>query len=223
MLAVYTFVFRGVLNAKWPGSDKDTNTDFALNVFCGLIIFNFFSEVIGRAPRLIAEQPNMVKKVIFPLEILAWTSTLNALFYTIISVAVLIAGTVVFKGDLSASAFGIIPTIIVFIPMLVGLSWLLSSIGVYVPDTQQIIGLILTPMLFLSPVFYPASALPEKAQFIMAINPLTVIIEASRSAIIEQSWPHWDELLVYLLCSILTFIIGLFFFRKTKHGFSDVL
>ncbi|XOB92487.1 ABC transporter permease [Pseudomonadota bacterium 24LQ007] len=221
MLSIYTFVFRGVLNARWPGADTDA--DFALNVFCGLIVFNMFSEVVGRAPRIISEQPNMVKKVVFPLEVLAWTSTLNALFYSVISMAVLLVGVIFVKGGVQLSMLSILFVFLAYIPILVGLSWFLSAVGVYIPDAQHIVGLILTPMLFLSPVFYPASALPEKVQLIMSLNPLTTIIEASRCVLIKQEWPDWNELLIYFVVSVSLFGLGYLFFKKTKSGFADVL
>jgi lipopolysaccharide transport system permease protein len=222
MLMVYTFVFRSVLKAKWPGAEN-SDSEFALQIFSGLLIFSLFSEVVGRAPNLILEQPNLVKKVIFPLHILPWMTVLAALFNAFISIIVLIVGTWLMRGNINIQLFAIPLIILTFIPMLLGLSWFLSALGVYIRDIHNIIGLILTPMLFLSPIFYPASALPENAQFLMQINPLTFIIESLRGAVLSGHWPETIGILRYFFVSLIVAFIGGWFFHKTRKGFADVL
>jgi lipopolysaccharide transport system permease protein len=222
MLAVYTFVFRSVLKAKWPGAEN-SDSEFALQVFSGLLIFTLFSEVVGRAPNLIIEQPNLVKKVIFPLEILPWMTVIAALFYSIISLSVLFLGTWLMRGVVSVHFISVPFILAAFLPMLLGLSWFLSALGIYVRDIHTIIGLILTPLLFLSPIFYPASALPEKFQFLMSFNPLTFIIESIRGAILGNNWPDIPYLAGYFFVSLLVSCLGASFFHYTRKGFSDVI
>jgi len=222
MLTVYTFVFRSVLNAKWPGAEN-SDSEFALQVFSGLLIFTLFSEVVGRAPNLIIEQPNLVKKVIFPLEILPWMTVFAALFYAILSLTVLFLGTWLMRGTVTIHVLSVPVILAAFVPMLLGLSWLLSALGVYIRDVHNIIGLILTPMLFLSPIFYPASALPEKFQFLMSLNPLTFIIESIRGAILGSQWPDITALICYLIVSLVVAVIGAAFFYYTRKGFADVI
>lgn len=222
MLSVYTFVFRSVLNAKWPGA-SDSNVEFALQIFSGLLVYGLFSEIIGRAPNLIVEQPNLVKKVIFPLEILPWVSTLSALFFSSVSFLVLLAGLLIMRDGLTIHVLSVPLIAAVFVPMLLGLSWLLASLGVYLRDINHVVSLLLAPMLFLSPIFYPTSALPEFAQSIMQFNPLTVIIESFRGATLGAQWPNFQVLGNYFVVSIIMAISGAACFKKIRTGFADVL
>lgn len=222
MLAVYTFVFRTVLNARWPGAE-DSNSEFALQIFSGLLVFSLFSEIVGRAPHLIVEQPNLVKKVIFPLEILPWVGALSASFHAALSLLVLVAAVLFVRESITIHLMSVLLIYIAFLPMLLGLGWLLAALGVYMRDIGHIVGLILTPMLFLSPVFYPATALPEAVQQYMILNPLTLIIESLRAAVLGASWPVFLDLLIYFLVGLVIAWFGAFCFDKTRRGFADVL
>ena len=225
MLAVYTFVFRTILKARWPGG-AESNSEFALQLFCGLLIYTLFSEIIGRAPKLILEQPNLVKKIIFPLEILPWISIISSFFFATISFSVLLIGTVFLRdgaGGISIALLSIPIIFAVFLPLLLGFSWFLAALGVYMQDTSHIVGLILTPMLFLSPVFYPLESMSENVQFIMHFNPLTIIIGAIRDVVMQGIWPDFKMLVIYLLIGISLAISGAWCFDKTRKGFADVL
>lgn len=222
MLAVYTFVFRMVLKARWPGA-PDSNVEFALQIFSGLLIFGLFSEVIGRAAVLIVEQPNLVKKVIFPLELLPWVSTLSSLFFASVSFFVLVGGLLVMRDGVTVHLLSVPFILAVFLPMLLGLSWLLASLGVYLRDINHVVGLILTPMLFLSPIFYPVSAMPLIAQQMMIINPLTLIISSLRQAALGNQWPDFTALGWYFIVSIIVAWGGAWCFEKTRKGFADVI
>lgn len=223
MLAVYTFVFRSVLKAKWPGSANDSDAEFALQLFSGLLVFTLFSEIIGRAPTLISEQPNMVKKVIFPLPIIPWVSVCASSFFALLSLLVLIAASWATRGELSIHLMALPLIAIAFTPVLLGLSWLLSSLGVYLRDLGHIVGLILTPLMFLSPIFYPITALPELVQELMIWNPLALIIDSVRLVVLHAEWPNFLALGVYLLVSSTIAAIGAACFHKTRKGFADVL
>ena len=223
MLAVYTFVFRSVLKAKWPGSATDSDAEFALQLFSGLLVFTLFSEVVGRAPTLISEQPNMVKKVIFPLPILPWVSTSASAFFALLSLLVLIGASWITRGELTIHLTALPLIAIAFTPILLGLSWLLSSLGVYLRDLGHVVGLILTPLMFLSPIFYPVTALPEFVQGFMIWNPLALIIDSVRSTVLLAQWPDFEALGLYLLASAVIALIGAACFHKTRKGFADVL
>ncbi len=223
MLVVYTFVFRTVLNAKWPGNAANTDAEFALQLFCGLIVFTLFSEVVGRAPTLISEQPNMVKKVIFPLSVLPWVSVGASAFFAGLSLLVLISATLVTRGELTIHLLALPLIGIVFIPALLGFGWLLSSLGVYMRDLGHIVGLVLTPLMFLSPIFYPTTALPGFVQEFMLLNPLALIIDSTRAVVLQAAWPDFVALAVYLFVSIGIALVGAACFHKTRKGFADVL
>ncbi len=225
MLAIYTFVFGIVFKIRLDQNNSlyDDKAAFALVLFAGLIVYNLFNECISRAPRLILANVNYVKKIIFPLEILPWVTLGTALFHAAISYLVLLA-FLLFLGHPLHWTLVYMP--IVLLPLLLlimGLSWLLASIGVFVRDIGQFIGLILTMMLFLSPIFYPASALPESVREFLFLNPLTFIIEQTRGIILIGNQPDWTGLAVYYLIALLVAWAGLMWFEKTRKGFADVL
>jgi len=221
MLYVYTFVFRDVLGAKWPGAES--GVDFAFNLFAGLIVFNLFSEVFGRAPSIISEQPNLVKKVVFPLEVLAWVSVLNSLFFAGVSLVVLLIGLLVFKGQLTLSSLAVPLVLVAFLPALLGISWAVSALSVYLPDVKQIVAMLITPLLFLSPVFYPVSSLPEIIQGLIVFNPVTIIIEALRVSLLQGAWPDFIALSIYSSVSLAISFLGWKLFAVLRKGFADVL
>ncbi len=225
MLAIYTFVFSIVFKVRLDQSDGlyDDKTGFALVLFAGLIIFNLFSECISRAPGLILANVNYVKKVIFPLEILPWVKLGSALFHAGISFLVLVLFLLVTGHPIHWTAICLPIVILPLLLFIAGLMWLLSSIGVFVRDIGQFISLMLTAMLFMSPIFYPASALPESIRSYLFLNPLTFIIEQTRAVVLAGNLPDWGGLVIYYIAALLMAWVGLFWFEKTRKGFADVL
>lgn len=222
MIAVYTFVFREVLKARWPGG-SDSAIEFALRVYAGLIVFNFFAEIVSRAPTLITGQPNLVKKVVFPLQLLPWVSLLAGLFHAALNLLVLF-GVAWAVGQPAHAAWLATPLILgAFMPFLLGLSWLLSSLGVYLRDIGQAIGMLISVLMFLTPIFYPASALPRAFQPWLWLNPLTLVVEQLRAAILDGQWPDWTALGLYALAAIVFAYLCLRWFQATRRGFADVL
>ncbi|AZD03675.1 ABC transporter permease [Pseudomonas chlororaphis] len=222
MLAVYTFVFSVVFKARWAGG-SESKTEFALVLFSGLILFNLFSECVNKAPTLILNNVNYVKKVIFPLEILPIINLGAALFHWIISLVVWLIFYGVFYG-LPHTTILLLPLVMLPLMLLsLGMSWLLASLGVYLRDVAQIVGVLMSVLMFLSPIFYPISSLPEDYQVIMLINPLTLAIEQTRDVMMWGKAPDWLIWGKYLLCSGFFFWICFAWFQKTRKGFADVL
>ncbi|WP_244531870.1 ABC transporter permease [Nitrosomonas aestuarii] len=225
MLAIYTFVFSIVFKVRLDQSNTlyDDKVSFALLLFAGLIVYNLFNECISRAPGLILVNTNYVKKIIFPLEILPWVTMGAALFHACISYLVLLTFVLIIGHPLHWTLLFLPIVLLPLLLLIMGLSWLLASIGVFVRDIGQFIGLILTMMLFMSPIFYPASALPESVRDYLFLNPLTFIIEQTRGVILAGNPPDWAGLVVYYLISTCIAWAGLFWFEKTRKGFADVL
>lgn len=223
MLGVYSFVFVGVFRARWPGSENGGGSEFVLQIFAGLLVFNFFAEVASRAPNLIVEQPNLVKKVIFPVELLTWVTILSGLFHFSISVATLLVVLLFFHGSLSATVLALPLILLSFIPFLLGLSWFLAAGGVFIRDVGQMMTMVVSLMMFMSPVFYSISSLGEKAQFWMNLNPLTLIIGQVRTVLLHGQWPDWLALGSYAFFSLIFAAAGASFFQLTRKGFADVL
>ncbi len=222
MLLVYVLVFQSVFKARWPGVEQSASA-FGLNLFSGLILFTWFSDVVTRSPRLVAENPNMVTKVVFPLHLLSWVTLLSASFQAMISFTVLIIGMVILGTPLTWSLLLLPMLLAVFVLVLLGFSWLLSGLGVYLPDSQHLIAMLITPLLFLSPVFYPVSMLPEWLQGVIIFNPLTLMIEAVRAAVLGGDWPNLYYLAAYTVAALGLAILGALAFKKLRKGFADVL
>lgn len=223
MLLVYTFVFSVVFNARWGVSEDETSTQFAVVLFAGLVVHSFFAEVLSKAPGLILGSSNYVKKVVFPLEILPAIALGSAIFHTAISLLVLQFAYIAFAG---IPPWTIILIPFVFFPLAIlslGVAWMLAALGVFLRDIGQFIGVIITVLLFLSPIFFPIDRLPEEYQILILLNPLTFIIEQAREVLIWGRLPDWKGLAVYTLFSTAFAWLGYAWFQKTRKGFADVL
>ena len=192
MLTAYTFVFSVVFKARWGQGDGESRAQFAVILFVGMIVHGLFAEVINRAPSLIVGNANYVKKVVFPLEILPAVSLGAALFHAVASLVVLLAAVAILTGPPNWTA-ALIP--LVLLPLAIfslGLAWLLAALGVFLRDVGHAVGIVTSLMLFLSPVFFPVSALPEAYRPLLLANPLTFIIEQARMVLIFKTQPDWE-------------------------------
>ncbi len=223
MLSVYTFVFSVVFKARWGVGGEESKTQFAMVLFVGMIVHALFAEVLNRAPSLILSNVNYVKKVVFPLEILPVIAMGAALFHAVISLCVLLMAFAIFNGYLY---WTVILTPLIFMPLVIltlGLAWILASFGVFLRDVGQTIGIITTVMMFLAPVFYPITAIPEDLRHWIMANPLTFIIEQAREVLIWGHLPNWSGLGIYTLAATIVAWAGYAWFQKTRKGFADVL
>lgn len=223
MLVMYTFVFSVVFKARWGVGSEEKKAQFAVILFVGMIVHGLFAEVLSRAPGLILGNVNFVKKVVFPLDILPVISMGAALFHSFISLLVLLVAFAFFNGYLHWTAILIPLVILPLIILTLGFAWILASLGVFLRDVGQTIGIAMTVMLFCSPVFYPVTALPEEYRPWLMANPLTFIIEQARAVLIFGQIPNWNGLLAYLLVAISIAWIGYAWFQKTRKGFANVL
>lgn len=224
MLAIYTFVFTVVFQARFaPTAHTASTPSFALTLFCGLIIHSLFAECLGRAPVIILHHVSYVKKVVFPLEILPVMVLGSALFHFMVSAVVLVAGLWISQGTLPATAWLFPVTILPLLPLLLGMNWFLAALGVYIRDIGQLSGLLSMVLMYLSPIFYPIEALPASFRPLMYANPLTIIIEASRAVLIYGNPPAYTSLALYMLISITIACIGYGWFARTRKGFADIL
>ena len=223
MLAVYTFVFSQVFKARWGTLENAGPLGFAINLFAGLIVFNVFSECNSRAPNLICSNQNYVKKVIFPLETLGSVAVGNAGFHALTSLSILLVFELI--------AMQRIPLTVCWLPLvwlpLILLSlagtWILSAAGVFLRDIGQLINVALNMLMFLSPIFFPVSALPERWQPILSLNPLAVIIEQTRRVTIQGLNPQPLYIVAGTMAGFAICEISFRIFQKSKRAFADVL
>jgi lipopolysaccharide transport system permease protein len=222
MLIIYTFVFSVVFKARW-NAGSDSKTEFALVLFAGLIVFNLFAECFNRAPGLILANVNYVKKVVFPLEILPWVALGSAMFHAMISLGVWIIAYIILFSVPHITVLLLPLVVLPLLLLIIGLTLGLASLGVYLRDVSQFISIITTVLMFLSPIFYPASALPDKYRHLLLFNPLTTAIEQTRDVLFWGRVPDMTILSVYLFLAALIAWLGFVWFQKTRKGFADVL
>lgn len=222
MLAVYTIVFSVVFNARWSAG-SDSKSEFALALFVGLIIHNVIAESLIKSPSLLIENMSYVKKVVFPIETLSWVVIGGTLFHSLISLGV---WTVFYLYVHQTIQWTIIFLPLIFIPLILfsmGISWMLASAGVYIKDIKQMTSVFATFLLFMSPIFYPASRLPESFQTIIYLNPLTFIIEQARDVLLWGNLPNWTGLIISFVVSLLVAWSGFYFFQLTRKWFADYI
>ncbi|MBR3506337.1 MAG: ABC transporter permease [Lentisphaeria bacterium] len=223
MLCVYTFVFSVVFQARW-GVDTDGGRGaFAIIMFCGLALFNIFSEAVNLNCGIVVANTNLVKKVIFPLEILPLSQTLATFAVGMVWFVLLFLGAVFVFGRVS---FTMLLLPLILLPLFLftlGVSFFVSSLSVYVRDTPYVVGVALQILFFLTPIFYPVSAIPERFRLPIRLNPLALLIEEARKVFLYGELPDWRFLGAAFLVSLLVLHLGFLWFHKTKKGFADVL
>lgn len=221
MLGVYTFAFHELLGARWPGTEG--RQGFATMMFTGLIIHGLLGECLTRSPAAIAGSPNFVKRVVFPLTILPLVPVFTALFHASLSFLTLGAIVLLSGNKLSWTAIFLPLIVAPYVIFLCGLSWFMAAIGVYIRDVVQVSGMLSMAFLFLSPIFYPATAIPEQYKALADLNPITMIVEQARGALFMGNIPDWWGLGSYAAISLLAAMAGFWVFRSLRRGFSDVL
>lgn len=222
MLAVYTFVFSVVFKARWAAGGE-SKAEFALALFAGLLVFNLFAECLNKAPGLIITNVNYVKKVVFPLETLPWVVFGAALFHFFVSLLVWLVFSLFVIGVPHAT-FILFPLILVPLGLIVmGLTWFLSSLGVYLRDIAQLVRIVTTTLMFLTPIFYPVTAVPEKYRSLIYCNPLALVVEQLRGLLLYGEPPNWTHLTLMTVAAMLFAWAGFAWFQKTRKGFADVL
>jgi len=222
MLAVYTFVFSVIFRAKWS-AESSSQVEFAIFLFSGLIVYAIFSECVNEAPRLMPDNEIYVKQLIFPTEILAWVSLVSALFNFAVSLVLLVAFYPIVLGPPPVTIFFLPLVVGPLLPLTLGTTWFLASIGVFVKDTSQVVLIFTTALLFLSPIFYSPTMIPEAFQPFYYVNPIAGILEMSKDSLFYDVGPDWAALARSTALAWLVAWAGYSWFMKTKRSFADVL
>jgi len=222
MLSVYTFVFSVAFRARWPGASA-SRTEFALILFSGLVVFTLFTEPILRSPSLIVSNPNYVKKIVFPLEVLPCVALATALFNAGVGFSLLLAASALLGASLNWTAIFVPLTLLPVVLVSLGLSWLLASLGTFLRDVGPMVGVIAQVLMFMTPIFYPLAALPEPFRRIVGLNPLAFAIEQVRGHIFYGRPPDWLGLMAFIVAGVGVGWLGLAFFQRTRTAFANVL
>lgn len=223
MLAVYTLVFGVIFKTRWGTEPGDGSGGFAVIMFCGMAVFHIFSETVNGSAHCITGNANMVKKIIFPLEILPMVQLLSTAILGMVWFGLVLAG---------AWALGMGPFwTTLFLPLLLGplmlfslgVAYVVSSITVYFRDMPHLVGIAVQILFFLTPIFYPETMVPERLRTLLYCNPLTALVGQTREILLFGRPPDWQVCALLWLLSLCCCQLGLAWFLKTKKGFADVL
>ena len=221
MIAIFTFIFSGIFGARFGANG--TTWDYALYLFCGLLPWNAFQEAVQMSSNAIVEQANLVKRVVFPLETLPMAKVLAALAQQLIGTVVLIVAALLVQGTVHATLLWLPALLLPQVLLTLGAAWFIAALGVYVRDIVQGVGLALMIWLYLTPIIYPESAVPEKYRAIVNLNPFTPLVRCYRRILLEGHAPDWAGLGYFAAFSVLIFLAGYWWFARTRKGFADVI
>jgi len=221
MIAIFTIIFSGIFKARFGSANSQW--DYALYLFCGLLPWNAFQEALQLSASTIVGHANLVKRVVFPLETLPVSLSLAAATNQMFGTVVLILAAALLRGELHAT--------IVFLPLLIipqllatfGAAWLIASLGVFVRDIVQGITLLLMAWMYLTPIIYPESLVPEAYRGIVNLNPFTPLVRNYRRIILEGSPPDWRGLAYFTIFGLVSFLVGYWWFARTRKNFADVI
>jgi lipopolysaccharide transport system permease protein len=197
--------------------------EFAVVLFSGLLVFGIFSENINRAPGLMLQNPGFIKRVVFPLEGLPWVVMCSSLFHAAISLVVLAAVMLVVMGSLPATWPLILVVLLPLLLFVIGFSWALAALGVYLRDQQQTINIVPAVLMFMSPIFYPATAVPAEFRWAIEWNPMTYFVGEARNVLIFGRLPDFAGLAWTAAAGLAVAWLGLAFFQHARDGFADAI
>jgi len=221
MIAIFTIIFAGIFKAKFGVSSSQW--DYALYLFCGLLPWNAFQESLQLSSSTIVAHANLVKRVVFPLETLPVSLSLAAAVNQLFGTIVLVAAIVILRREIH-------PTI-VFLPLILipqiiatfGGAWLVASLGVFIRDIVQGIALILMAWMYLTPIIYPESLVPERYRIMVNLNPFTPLVRNYRRILLEGLPPDWTGLAYFAVFALIGFLFGYWWFARTRKNFADVV
>ncbi|WP_299394584.1 ABC transporter permease [uncultured Desulfovibrio sp.] len=223
MLVVYAFVFGIVFKARWGAMPDGGSVSFAAVMFCGMATFNLFSETVNGAAPVILQNANLVKKVVFPLEILPAVQLASAVILSSVWFLLLFIGAAALGISFHGSMF-LLPVLLLPVLLLsLGVAYFVAAASVYVRDMPHLAGVVTQILFFLTPIFYPVELVPEQLRWVLKLNPLSSMVEEVRGATLFGQWPDWSAFIWNLLIALIVCRLGLCWFLKTKKGFADVL
>jgi lipopolysaccharide transport system permease protein len=223
MLGLYIFVFGFIFGGSFGVLPDETRASYGLGIFLGLSLFHFLSDVLANAPTLIVSNPNFVKKVVFPLEILPAAAVGAAAFHLMISLILILVGISFFSSGINSGVFWLPIVILPLILLSLGIAWFFSAIGVFFRDTTQIMQFLIAVLMFASAVFYPTTKIPSAAWVVLKFNPLLLAIEIARDGLLWGRTPNLNHTIYIWIVSIAICWLGHAAFKKMKPAFADVL
>lgn len=223
MLSLYVFVFGFIMGGSFGVHHPETKVEYALAVFLGLSIFNMIAETLGNSPHVIVSQPNFVKKVVFPLEVLPLATVAASVFHFFITLGLIGIGMVAFQIPISSNILFLPAILLPLVLLCLGIAWLVSSLGVFFRDLAQVTGVMSTGLMFASAVFYPLHKIPASAWTFLRFNPILHTVELMREAVLWGTPLSMGALAYVWVFSLSVFAFGFYAFMRLKGAFADVL
>jgi len=223
MIVIYSFVFGMIFEVRFGRTAGTSEVPYGIVLFSGLLLHVFLAETLLRAQSVVLDNPNYVKRVIFPLEILPIGILIANVIQAVVALGVLMVVILVAGFPIPLTAL-LIP--IVWAPLILvtlGLAMIVASLGVFVRDISQVLGFMMTILMFASSILFPAEMLPEALRPWLLLNPLTVIVDQTRAVLLWGEMPNWRLLGYYSVVSVLVAWIGCWWFLRTRRGFADVM
>ncbi|MDX9910638.1 MAG: ABC transporter permease [Phycisphaerales bacterium] len=225
-LVAYGFLFGVVMPARWHAlgsTGEATLATIVLNIFLGITVYNLFAEVVIAAPSLVVARPQLVKRVVFPIQILPVTSVIASSVYALAAIVLVILGAGA-AGHVSPTLWTL-PIVLVALWMLIlPIAWVLAALGVFLRDMPQIVGVIVGKFLiFTTPIFYPREAVPERFQILIDVNPMAWIVGSARDAVLRGEMPNLTALGIIIATGAIASCGAYALFMKARRGFADVL
>ena len=222
MLVIYTIAFGAILGSRWNRPTGEVAA-FGMVLFLGIVVHGFFAECFARSARLMIDNENYVKRVIFPLHVLPWSVVLSALFHMAMNLIVFVVLNALLYGGFSPYIV-LVPLVIApLVLMTVSVCWVMASLGVYLRDISQAVPVVVTALFFLSSAIVPVESLPPRYQAVFHLNPLTFFIDEVRQVALWGNLPDFTGLLVRSVVALVLLYLAYAWFRFTSRGFADVL
>jgi lipopolysaccharide transport system permease protein len=221
MIVIFTLIFAGIFGARF--GQNGTAWDYALYLFCGLLPWTAFQESLQQSAITIVTHANLVKRVVFPLETLPVAIVLSSVINQLFGTVALLLATVLIRGEFHLSIVWLPVLLIPQLLAMTGGAWLLASLGVYVRDIVQGIGLVLMAWMYLTPIIYPESVVPGRLRHFIELNPFTPLVRSYRRVFLEGAMPDWRGMAYFTAFAVALFLFGYWWFAKTRRGFADVV
>jgi lipopolysaccharide transport system permease protein len=220
-IGIFTFLFAGIFGARF--GSHGTSWDYAIYLFCGLLPWTMFQETVQQSATTIVAHSNLVKRVVFPLETLPVAQALSSLGTQMFGTIALILASLIVHRQLHPTIVWLPALIIPQFLATLGAAWLVASLGVFLRDIAQGINLLLMAWMFLTPIIYPESIVPERYRQFIEANPFTALVRSYRRIFLEGFAPDWPSLAYFSVFALILFVFGYWWFARTRKNFADVI
>jgi len=221
MIAIFTFIFAGIFGARFGA--EQSHWDYALYLFCGLLPWSMFQESVQQSANTIVVHSNLVKRVVFPLEALPAAQVFAALGNQLFATVALLIASIVIRHQLELTALWLPVLLIPQLLFALGAAWLVASLGVFLRDIAQGVTLLLMAWMYLTPIIYPESIVPEQFRTFIHLNPFTSLVRSYRHIFLDGSAPDWLGLAYFSAFAFVVFLFGYWWFARTRKSFADVV